>query len=287
MIRRRWHHACLAALVSILVGFPASLAGDSPPEWLMTRLARTASLYEDATLRFACRETITWKDRDLGFGRQAFAYVFIDDRESGYRNYRTWIGADPEIAVRREVYPAEYRVPIYLDNAFLWYLTFGRSRRMLHTYVLEGTDEAAGVQALRIRFEGLPPIRRNRNDWCGYAWVDPESGQIVRVEAWPHEDWRRRRKLREAAEAARRGEEPALEIEEITRFETEFGTVEHGLRFPSVVRVSQSRFVPRGRKGRVVARWVSEVEQVYDEYRFFGVKTEEEIRRLLELGAGD
>src|SRR5678816_1572077 len=89
----------------------------------------------------------------------------------------------------REVHPEDYRVPAFLESAYLWAFTFRADRQPLFQFERLGDESVDGRAAVVIQFVPRAPIRKKLNDWAGYAWIDRETSQILKVEAYSPEDW--------------------------------------------------------------------------------------------------
>ena len=48
----------------------------------------------------------------------------------------------------------------------------------------------AALDAYRLRFDAIPPYQDDVNGWFGTAWVDRETGQFLRIEAFVPESYR-------------------------------------------------------------------------------------------------
>ncbi|MGD8377377.1 MAG: hypothetical protein PVF68_14695 [Acidobacteriota bacterium] len=295
-----WYRARVAGLV--LAAAITAGASPAPPDGvvLLHRLSRTAELFRDAALRFTCRETISWSGRAIQPGGEAFEYLFVYDEDEGFRDYRTPVSRLGGKHAPTEVSPLERGVPRYLSNAYLWIFAFRESRWNLHHYRVLGVEKVDGVQTTKVEFEPVPPYRDGLNDWFGVAWVDPELGQLVKVVAQRPVDYETRRKLDEVRKAELVDEVEAV-FEVIT---TRFTEEKNGLRFPGVVEIDQSRYrwdagtlagrslrrfrwrVFREAAGEEDVRPVKrvkllEVRQRYRDYRFFSVRTSDEIREFI------
>jgi hypothetical protein len=270
-------------LAALVAAGAASLAAAEPDGAdagnLLRRLAGVARLYSDAALRFACDETIVAEPG----GTHRFEYIYVYGSDRKFRDYRTRPGSRSG----REVDPAAAHLPRWLGQAYCWAFLFGEKRWSQFHYELRGDSEALGRPALLLRFEPVAPIEKNVNDWYGTAWIDRESAQILRVEAETPDDHGQRTKfLRRLAggPAATAGPESNyFDFETVT---TEFGFEKNGMRFPTEVTIERSRYTVPGRRGRLFDRTiVYRVRQTYDDYRFFSVRTADEIRSILSGGA--
>jgi len=277
--------AWLLAITLVLAG-TAPGGGDepaSPPQgqsprtleaWL-ERLDEVAALYRDKALSFSCRETIVWNQTPGEDGRVRFDYLYVfDDRTGRLEDHRTLPGDAGKEGARQEYSPAQAGVPRFLRSGMLWPMIFQRSRWPRHHYTLLGDGEALGRPAVRIQFDAIPPYQPDVNGWFGTAWVDRETGQILHVEAFIPEAYRIWRRFQEyLAGGPPRG--PYL----FERIDTDFGVERNGMRFPSRVWIEEANYRAAGSRPttRHKATPVMTVEQTFDQYRFFGVRTEAEI----------
>ena len=273
----------LATAILLLRGaaHAAPSEADNLPQLLMG-MDRASRLYLDTALGFTCDETIT--EPLVGAPRfQHFQYIFVHEADGSLRDYRTLRGK----GVRPEVNPGKLGFHHFLKRAYFWVLVFNGSRQKHFRYEALGEAEALGVKAQMIRFEPIPPYREAINDWFGTAWVDPETFQILRVQAMKadkHENWEN---LKRDLELSTTGnEEPAGRYYEIQTASTEFGMVKNGMRFPSRVEIvsslySLSKAVPPARAN--LAREERTV-QTYKRYKFYGVRTRDEVRNMLHPG---
>ncbi len=266
----------LLIAATLFVAVPA--ADPAGLEHLLTRLARVAELYRDNALGFACQETISYTGSETG--RIQFAYLFIRDEHGRLRDFRTWKTGTTAKERGQEVDPRDYRVPRFLESAYLWAFIFRSDRQPLYRFEVVGEGTTLGRSSLRIEFLPREPIRRGLNDWAGYAWVDRETTQILEVEAYTPSDWNRKRLL--DADLAQEGR--AYDIERIV---TQFGFEKNGMRFPSHVAITTTRctVVAGAIHGVLRESTVRKVTQDYSRFEFFTVRTREEIARFVD-GAG-
>ncbi len=299
-IRRR---LILVGLVLTVLLSGTATAGDAEDavrlQTILQRMARTASLFRDTALEFACREKISWR----GFGKPgqaAFEYVFVYDDEKGFQDYRTVPFLGKRRKAPEEISPDDLGVPWYLRSAYLWVFVFRDSRQLLHHYRLAGEEEVLGIQAVKIEFEPILPIRTKLNDWYGTAWVDPELGQLLKVVAFSPED-HKTKTLWEDFRAANITDETQAEFSTITTLFTE---ERNGLRFPGKVTLEQVRYRRKkdpsadGNLGKTLTRLdghlvekekrggarqfvLLHVEQTYRKYQFFSVRTADEIKSYI------
>jgi len=279
---RRTTRSSLLVTALLLLGGTPQTTPEAPalPELLMG-MDRASRLYLDTALRFTCDETIT---EPFSAPRiRHFQYIFVHEPDGSLQDYRMSKGK----GVRPEVDLGKLGFNHFLNRAYFWVLIFNSKRQKLFRYEGLGEAEALGVKAQMILFEPIPPYQEAINDWFGTAWVDPETFQILRVQAMKadkHENWENLKRDLELATAG--DEEPAGRYYEIQTTSTEFGMVKNGMRFPSRAEIvsslySLSKAVPTARAN--LARQERTV-QTYKRYKFYGVRTREEIRNLLHPG---
>jgi hypothetical protein len=283
-LRRTWAAIgllglCAAAASGAAAGAPAGPerpagAGDDPLVTWLPRLARVSSLYRDATLRFSCREIISWLDANGISRRRRFDYLYVFEEGAGFQNYRT----DPAVAGAHAaaVDPAGYGIPRFLENVYLWMFLFAETRWPYHQYRFGGETEVLGRPAVEIGFEPIPPYRYEVNGWGGTAWFDRDTAQILRVEAHRPEEYRRMRDLQDG-----RGPGEAV----VERVETEFTVEKNGMRFPGRARIEQARYRAKA-GGKRSSTAILRVEQAYRNYRFFQVRTADQVRRIVFAADG-
>jgi hypothetical protein len=256
---------------------PAADAGTERAE-LMRRLSRLAGLYRDAALHFAARETIHYHAHA---GRQSwrFDYVYRHDAERGLQDFRL----KHQYRERKRVDPADIvdpddiPVPAMLLRAYSWAFIFETGQRDRFRFELLAPGEALGRPAWRVSFEGLPPLDAD-NAWVGTVWVDTETSQLLRVEARrtpEHKAWARYRRALEESAAGERDTKTFHSIETVT---TEFTEVKNAMRFPGEVSVERRQY---GAGDLRTGIRIYLVRQIYGDYRFYNVRTQEEVRSVV------
>lgn len=287
--RTRWLTSILLCCATF-AAVPAQTRDVPPLSVLLQRLGRVAGLYRDNALRFTCDETITYRGTG-GKRTYRLEYIYVYTEDDGLADYRVFRrraagrraakdkrkrGASSETTVS----PADLDdldLPNYLLRAYSWAFIFEASRRERYEYELEGQEKIAGNRAVRIRFEPLPPFVEGVNEWFGTAWVDLQTYQLLRVEAMLLLDYRKQKRMERLLREA--SPNVSYTTDEIRRVVTDFGLLENEMRFPSEVTFSASGYVVSGRKRDSRLREVPlyQVRQTYDNYRFFGVRTREEV----------
>jgi hypothetical protein len=259
-------------------------ASEVDKERTLTRLARVAELYRDSALGFACQETIAYSGKTSG--RLQLAYLFIRDENGRLRDFRTWKTGTTAKTRGQEVDLRDYHVPRFLESAYLFAFVFRSDRQPLYRFNVTGNPQGGGRGAIRIEFIPRNPIRKGLNDWAGYAIVDGETSQILEVEAYTPENWNRLvRRDMDVATAnerdPRREDRPTYDIERVV---TEFGFEKNGMRFPSHVEITTTRFtvVLGAIDDPLRDTRLQTVTQDYSRFEFFSVRSSEEIQRFVD-----
>lgn len=270
MIRVREVSALLVAALS----FAAHAADKGGLDRTLTRLARVAELYRDTALGFACQETIAYSGRETG--RMQFAYLFIRDETGRIRDFRTWKAGTTAKERGREVHPEDYRVPVFLESAYLWAFVFRADRQPLHRFKQLREEPVGDRSAVVIQFLPRAPIQKRLNDWAGYAWIDRETSQILKVEAYSPDDWNWR--MRPKAEILK--ERRPYDIQRVV---TDFGFEKNGMRFPTHVELTTTRFsvVSGSDRDELRETTLQQLTQDYSRFEFYSVRSSEEIMRFV------
>ncbi len=261
---------------------------------LLERLTRVAWLYMDQALSFVADESIESISYDIRRSptrrtrRYQFEYVYglIDedaaDRFPGalpgkYTDYRRRKGARGGDRLPEEVV-SSLRLPTLISKAYSFPLIFREALWPMHDFEVRGEEMILGRQALGVRIIPKPPIQEHMNDWFGTAWFDRESLQPLKFEVFKEDEFIEF----SAFEAAMRGEIPADDFT-FTRVTALFDTEKNGMRFPSRIVIDRSRHQVKGPPDDREASDHMEfrVTQRYSNYRFFNVRTEEEVRELV------
>ncbi len=238
----------LGLIVTLALLTNAPPQTDLDPDLLesLDSLDRVAQLYRDTALRFSCNETLVYHGR---YGKQVerYTYTYVYTDEHGLRDFRT---------ARRSNDVTAQAAHAGLLRAYSWIFLFERRRRPYYRFQILGEGKAQKRPALIIGFEPVEPYRANVNEWAGEIWIDRESHQPLRVEA---------DLVRELDGQAKQGGKRL--------YVTDFGYVKNGMRFPSRVTVRRSGIGLPDLSRRRALRFT----QTYDDYRFFGVRTSEEV----------
>ena len=245
---------------------------------VLDRLSRASRLYLDTALRFACDETIT----ESGYKQRIhkFNYIYIYDQKKGFLDYRT-LSARAEA---KPVDPASLGLR-FLERSFFWVLIFHKTRQPLHHYQLEGREQVSGREALKVSFEPIKPYKEKLNRWVGTAWVDPDSFQLLRVEAKPVEDHAAYLQMQKDRLDASHGRPIPLSrwVQLIENVSTDFSVEKNGMRFPGRTEITLTQYtVPFNRQLlKKDTQVVDRTMQKYSSYQFFNVRTESEVRSIL------
>ncbi|MBZ5640590.1 MAG: hypothetical protein LAO51_17780 [Acidobacteriia bacterium] len=266
---------------SVGVGPKAAATDDSRLADLLARMARVARLYRDVALKFECTETIEYKARedwDPPSGYVKFSYVYERDTEGRLEDCRLWRKSVTNGRTVRCVEPDDYRIPLYLRNAYLFIFAFLEDRQPWHEYRIVGEESVSGRPAIVVDYGPGNVVRANFNDWYGRAWIDRDGYQLLKVLAYRPNSWAAKQQF-EKARAASPGGKPDTKEYELEWVVTEFGREMNGMRFVSEVQLHRARY-----------RWVADfreeklldVRQTYRRYRFYHVASREEIEGLVE-----
>jgi hypothetical protein len=243
--RARWRIAVGALAV---VGFLGRSTASEPGidlEALLDRLGRVAELYRDGALHFTCDESIQFSSASTT-SLHRFRYVYrYSESQGALVDHREPVSAPRGSSLASGASPAleGLGLPAVLLRPYSWIFLFTPELRKRHRFEIEGTERILRRPAVRLSFRALPPYERGVTEWVGTAWVDRETAQLLRVEAYRVTDGGSR----------------------VERYTTDFDLSRNGMRFPGQVRIWNEL-------GRFA------VVQTYKRYRFYNVRTEAEIR---------
>jgi len=187
-----------------------------------------------------------------------------------------------------EARPEEFGIGMFLKNAYLFTQLFSERRQPFYRYSVEGEERVLGRPATRLFLAPESPMQPKVNEWLGRFWIDTETSQILKVEAYEAEsatDWV---SLQSDLVHARYAAEVFYREYVLEKVTVEFDVERNGMRFPSRVDIVLERYEllggrpERNRKPRKLAR----TKQNFTNYRFFEIKTAEEISKHIE-GGGD
>ncbi len=300
---------------------PASALEDDPPggqaesaaspvslDVVLERMARVADLYNDNALRFSCDEEITYthfassgRVQDRRRYNLQYMYTYVQGSESttdaegtrrgGLADYRTIRDENADDGTYREIQLEDLALPNYLKRDYSWAFIFEEARQGLYQFEILGEESVHGADAFILGFDPIPPYVRTVNDWFGKVWIDKESFQLLRVEAHSSDA------LTDDGKAE--GEEEEKDVYRaqtftVTRITTDFAIEKNGMRFPSHAVLTASVSQRLAEAANLLAtitgdmeeydgevRTVFRVDQVYDHYRFFNVRSETEVRDLV------
>jgi len=258
-------------------------------ENVLDRLARVAGLYRDQALRFTCDETISLvapATTEVHHFRYIYRYSGPEKKLMDWREPRgraAEASRDKQERARLE----NYGLPLYILRAYSWIFAFEETVQPFYRYEVLGFGEALYRPAIEVRFEAIPPFQDGVNEWCGTAWVDHDSWQLLRVEAVPAVECKAGVQLQ--TRLAGKSAAVALAAYPLTEVTTEFDVEKNGMRFPGRVVAERTMYHVETIDGKPSKKETPEfrVTQTYKRYRFFGVRTHEEIRRFVESGGAD
>ena len=272
--------ACVGAQLSAGSGESPAVDEAALPR-ILSRLDGIARRYRDEALRFTCEEKIIHSRPDRPSRFFSFEYIYEFSDAAGLIDYRV----DTRVPHRGGKLPArarlsDYELPYYLTRGYSWVFLFDQAHQPRHRYSMGNQTSILGRAALPISFEPVPPIESDFNDWSGTLWVDIDSLLPLRVEAMKLVE----REKEQAFQAALASTDPIRGAVRdgwiYARVATEFTYEVNAMRFPGKVTLTGTHGKIRIRKGKRVPdeRTLFTVTQLYSDYRFFGVKTEEAIR---------
>lgn len=256
----------------------------APLEEILARLDRLSELYRDQALQFACDERLTYVNATNEREVHDFEYIYVYDEARGFLDYRTL----PRAGLKKgeppaEIDPAVYTLPFFVRRAYSWIFIFERGKRGMYHYTLEGDETVRGRRASRVRFEPVPPYQHDLNDWIGTAWVDQDDHQIVRIEAQKEDQRATKVAFERLLSGADPIEDQAGKTYSFSEVVTDFKVQKSGLAFPDAIVMTRTRCAARpDRHGIKSTCWPAySVTQKYSNYRFFAIRTREEIRDFL------
>jgi hypothetical protein len=260
---------------------------DATVDQILDRLGRLAVLYRDQALQFTCDERIDYEDSANRHEIHDFEYIYVYDEARGFLDYRTL----PHAGVKKgapppEVDPATYRLPFFVRRAYSWIFIFEPGKERMYRYTVEGPETIHGRRAWRVRFEPIPPYQQDLNDWAGTAWVDGEDSQLLRIEAQKVDQRERKLEFERLLSGADPIKDHAGEIYSFWEVVTDFKEQRNDLAFPAAIVTTRRQCTakPGGRGIKSRCSPVYTVNQTYSNYRFFSIRTREEIHEFLSGG---
>ena len=286
----------IAAVFLTLTGSNPAVAAEVPLDLpplplLLERLDRVAGLYRSGALDFTCVESVRVNRRRKG--TYDYIYKVTDGKLEDHHISR-------ELGKGSELLAAPRGVPDGIARPSLWTGLFYKVRQPHIRYAISGREVVLGRPTLRVTFEPAPgkPIIKDVNDWIGTAWIDAETYQVIKVVARDAARYADYRELLERHERELQRYEEAMELREkgeprpeaprpltfeIATYSSWFGYVKNGMRFPTQVRTERRRYLLPGEDvdDPQDGYRVFLVVQSFDKYRFFGVRSEEQVTGIV------
>ncbi len=283
ILRGRRRFAALQLTCLLLAGGSSSPVISLDPDHqladVLAAIDRHADFYRDIALKFSCDETIEFAapgrwDRTLNL---EYIYVYDGDRLADYRTRRRGHGGKPADLIQ----PENHGLPFFLRRAYSWVFIFERAKRDMYRYQHMGEDSALGRDAIVISFEPIPPIREDLNDWVGRAWIDPGSHRILRIEALKSHDHDQKTAFETALRSTT--EDRGIRKFTFTTITTQFTVEEKDILLPGEVTATRTLYsvFPVGAKIHFKEDPLFRVTQTYENYRFFGVETQDVFRAII------
>jgi hypothetical protein len=283
-----WRVGCAQISVALLLSsLPTPVSPASALEDLLPRMGRVAELYRDHALRFTCDETIHYSGRGEPVLRK-FAYIYRFDKTAGVlQDYRIPLSSAKRTAPATDSLEIA-GLPAYLLRAYSWVFIFDREHQPAYRFELVGQDEIFGRRGLLVRFAPTPEALADPQEdlWYGTATIDAETYQILRVQAVNADEQRQQESLDRSLASDFRGD-GLRGVFTFSRYSTDFDMERNGLRFPGRVLIERAEHWVHGSAGEpgvIKELPIFVVTQTYKRYRFFDVRTRDEIRAIV---AGD
>ena len=270
---------------------PADSPAENPPlSTLLERLDRVAGLYRSGALDFTCIETVDYPNRR----RDKYDYIYkVNDGVLEDHHVPRGLGNGSKLLDQPK------GVPDGIARPSLWTGVFMEVRQDYNRYEIAGREVVLGRPTTLVSFEPMPgKIIDQVNDWIGTAWVDEETFQIVKIVAFEARRHAKYLKLLDQYEQAGREYEEAVALRgkedpkpekpkpkefEMTTYSTLFGYVRNGMRFPTEVRTERREYLVPGDDidDPKAGHRMFLVLQTFDRYRFFGVRTAEQVTQIV------
>lgn len=255
---------------------PSNVALDA----LLEALAAQAAVYRDSALRFTCDETVVEHDRRKSRMLE-FEYTYAYDDKGVLRDQRMTHRAAERVrqgkGLPEPVDPASTGLRAFVLRAYSAIFIFAREHRHLYEFEVLGEEQTLGRSAVKVGIRAVPPYIDGLNDWFGAAWVDLESGQLLRFRGFEAED-RAAKELFDKS-IVQQGTPVRQRSRSFDEIDVEFGVESGPIRFPSRVVLERTEFEVSRKAGYLRTPAVKDlrVVQSYDNYRIFGVHATESI----------
>ena len=243
---------------------------------LLALLARHSEKYSAALLLFVCEETLIRSEFDGSSGRRqsedARKYDYVLDR-----------GPSGEVVERRRPLGARgvgspVDPPAKVPEPFLWSLLFTPRYQRLYNFRLAGQEVAHFRLATVIEFDAILPFVDGSQitQWSGRAYVDSETLDLLRIDAEPSGQQLR---LDAALDDYRRAPRfigiPLRRRPRAHQHQVQFDYERESLRLPSLA-ITRHYVTADGE----VRNLKSQVMQIFSDYRFFRVETDEALKEI-------
>ena len=259
-------HLATAMLIALLLsGSVAANTSDPPPlSETLAAIDQAARHYSSQALRFTSDEKIVLK-RGPSTATHRFRHIYVVDDRGKHTELRT--------PVNRRQNPHA----VGTTSAYNWIFLFESGRRDYVDYEWVGVEQRLDRDAIGIAFRPRGEIVPKLNDWYGVAWFDRETYLPLVVEAWSPEEHARKLELEDRLAAAAEQPRRSHSTHMVTSVRAEFREQRNGLRLPTRVTLRETRFVVWGKRGTSGYReeTLASVKQLYTNYRFYDVETEE------------
>ena len=253
------------SIVWLLSAPIVSNAGDPPPlDQTLAAIAGAANHYSAQALRFTSDEKIVLK-RGSGTATHRFRHIYVVDDHGKHSELRAPVN-------RRQNVDA-----VRVTSVYNWIFLFESERRRYVEYASVGVEQRLGREAIGVSFGPRGDVQPGLNDWCGVAWFDRETFLPLVVEAWTPEEYTQKLELDERLATAADQSGRSRTTHTVTSVRAEFREERNGLRLPTRVTLRETRFVVWSRNGTSGYReeTLASAKQLYTNYRFYDVDTEE------------
>jgi len=258
---------------------PSQLPEDDPAFIsLMERVEERAGLYRKYALGFTCREIVRASRYDVNAEsykknqRTVYDYLFEEKPGGGLREVREEV-IETKAGVKHKSTDFEAPVP----PAYSWATLFGPENRGKFHFRPAGQIVKAYRLLVLIDFVGISPNPGGGDiaGWSGQVALDSRSLNLWSVEAQPSgQEQRLQAEIRKYQKAFAIAGVPLASRPHGWKLSVTFGMDLNGLSYPTEQSLSMTS-LSSGGKMNLDSKTVFR----YEEYRFFKVATEEELKR--------